>query len=284
MGEAPITTRAFIQVGPYSSDHLGPATFEVGQSSSIMDTGPQIAPIVAAPSHTPPPISLSSGLSIRKWLRETDTGFELFYDTEPMFSIDPMTGSLHAGQNVWVMHSSGTVSDSMCPPSSMGSLVCNIFRRRKQARYFAPLALYAPADQWPIREDSVRSMAKRRRRKLRLRLTRLPAAVGSSTGFTSRRRHGQSSHQLSGYLRGCSVSTGVLVQNNLTSELGYDTGVSSPEGHSLYSAIPLVRSSLDSVQVHHQTRRIMVLALDPCFGLTQGVSQEVVPQQPPCSP
>ncbi|KAI8012263.1 hypothetical protein LOK49_LG06G02419 [Camellia lanceoleosa] len=185
MGEAPITTQAFIQASPSHCVHLGSVTFEVGQSSSIMDTGPQTAPVVAAPSYLTPPISTSSRPSIRKRLQEMDLGFELFYDTEPMFPMDTVRGSLHDGNNELVMHSSGIVSDSMCPSSSIGSLVRKHFRRRKQARYSTLSVLHDHADLWLPREKSDRSLAKRRRRKLRRRSTPLRVAVGSATGFIS---------------------------------------------------------------------------------------------------
>ncbi|KAI7998068.1 Uncharacterized protein LOK49_LG10G02488 [Camellia lanceoleosa] len=68
MDEAPIITRAFIQESPSSWNNTGSVNFEVGQSSSMMDTGPQNSSVVAAISSSIPPVSISSGPSIRKRL------------------------------------------------------------------------------------------------------------------------------------------------------------------------------------------------------------------------
>ncbi|KAI8023259.1 hypothetical protein LOK49_LG03G00615 [Camellia lanceoleosa] len=66
MGEAPIITRAFIRASPRSWNNMGSAIFAVGQSSSMMDTGPQNSTVVAVISSPIPPVSILSGPSIRK--------------------------------------------------------------------------------------------------------------------------------------------------------------------------------------------------------------------------
>ncbi|KAI7998076.1 hypothetical protein LOK49_LG10G02487 [Camellia lanceoleosa] len=142
-----------------------------------------------------------------------------------MFVLDTVRGPLHDCKNKLLMHNSGIVSDSMCPPHSLGSLLRKHLNRRKKARYSIPSIMHAHATPWPIREEPARFSSLRRRRKLCLRSNHLLAAMGSSPGSTSRRRRGQSLRPTSGHQRGCSVTPGLTAQDPITSELGYDTGV-----------------------------------------------------------
>ncbi|GMP57024.1 hypothetical protein CsSME_00021282 [Camellia sinensis var. sinensis] len=284
MGEAPIITRAFIRESPSSWTKMGSVTYEVGQSSSMIDSGPQDSAVVAVISSSIPSISTLSRPTIRKRLREMDLGFDLLYDTEPMLVTDKVRGPLQDCSNEMLMHSSGIVSDSVCPPQSLSSLLRKHLSRQKKARYSIPSVMHANAVSWPIRKESARFSSLRRRRKLRFRSHHLLAAPGSSLGSTSWRRRGQSSRPSSGSQRGYSVTMGCPAQDTITSESGYDTGVSSPEARGLCYKVPQVCSPLDLDQVHHQTSRFMAMVLDPSLGLTRRVSQEVVPQQPPHSP
>ncbi|KAI8025733.1 hypothetical protein LOK49_LG02G00335 [Camellia lanceoleosa] len=62
MGEAPIIIRAFTRASPRMWTNVGSVTFEVGQTSSMMENGPQSSTLVAKPSPLSPPLSIQSGL------------------------------------------------------------------------------------------------------------------------------------------------------------------------------------------------------------------------------
>ncbi|KAI7996137.1 hypothetical protein LOK49_LG10G02396 [Camellia lanceoleosa] len=190
MGEALILTQAFIRESPSSWTNMGSVTYEVGQSSSIMDFGPQNSAVIAAIFSSIPPIFTLSGPSIRKRLREMDLGFDLLYDTKPMLITDKVRGPLQDCSNEMFMHSLGIVSNSVCPPQSLGSLLRKHLSRRKKARYSIPSVMHANAVPWPIREESARFSSLRRRQKLCFRSHHLFAATGSSPGSTSWRRRG----------------------------------------------------------------------------------------------
>ncbi|KAI8023775.1 hypothetical protein LOK49_LG03G00616 [Camellia lanceoleosa] len=167
-----------------------------------------------------------------------------------MLVIDEVRGPLHDCKNELLMYSSGIVSDSMCPPQSLGFFLRKHASRRKKAQNSIPSVMHDHVASWPIREESARFSSLRRRRKLRLRSNHLFAAMGSQPGSTSRRCRGQSSHHTRGQQRGCSVTTGLTAQAIITSKSGYDTGVSSPEGRVLCYEAPQACSPLDLAQVH----------------------------------
>ncbi|KAF5941225.1 hypothetical protein HYC85_022392 [Camellia sinensis] len=286
MGKAPITTRAFVRESPSSWTFTGLANLEVGQSSSMLANGPQTPTVVAALPNPTSYFTLVRGPSIRKRLREMESGFDLLYDTEPMLVIDMVQSPLQVGPADSSVHGSGMVSDSAYPSQSLGSLLRKHIRRRKKARYSLQSIMHTPVHAVPYisQEVSARSMPQRRRRKLHLRSNHLLAGTSSSMGSSSRRRRGHSSHVSRGHRRGVSPTTGHLVQDVITSESGYDTGLSSPEGCGLDYEVSQACAPSDLLQVHHQTSRFMALVLDPSLGSIRRVSQEVVPQQPPRSP
>ncbi|KAI8024193.1 hypothetical protein LOK49_LG03G03291 [Camellia lanceoleosa] len=250
IGEALITTRAFVRKSSSNWTLTGSANFEVGQSSSMIANGPQPSTVAAEIPTPTSSVSIVSGPLIRKRLRDMDSGFDLLYDTEPMFVIDTVRSPLTDGPPEFFLHSSSMVSDSMCPPQSLGSLLRKHICRRKKARYTTSLVLHghAPAVPWPPRVVSARSMPQRRRRKLHFRSRHILAGTSSSMGFSSRRRQGQSSHASSGHRRG-STTSGLLVQDAITSESGYNTGVSSSEGCGLYYEVPQACAPSDLAQV-----------------------------------
>ncbi|KAI7983960.1 hypothetical protein LOK49_LG15G00962 [Camellia lanceoleosa] len=251
MGEGPITTRAFVRESPSSWTITGLANFEVGQSSSMMATGPHTPTVATALPTSTSSVSIVSGPSLRKRLREMEFGFDLLYDTEPMFVVDTVQSPFQVGSTELSLHGTGMVSDSMYPPQSLGSLVCKHLRRWKKAKY-SPQSImhgHAHAVPWLPREASDKFMPQRRRRKLQLRSHHLMAGTSSSMGSSSRRRRGQSSSASRGHRRGVSPTTGLLVQDVITSESGYDTGVSSPEGCGLGYEVSQTCAPADLVQV-----------------------------------
>ncbi|KAI8031189.1 hypothetical protein LOK49_LG01G01379 [Camellia lanceoleosa] len=239
MGEASITTRAFVRDSPSCGTNSGLVIFEVGQSSSMMAHGPQLSSVVAEISPPLPNVSLLTGPSIRKRLRKMDAGFDLLYDIEPMFVLHQNRSSLPECKTELFMHTSGANSDSVCPPHSLGSLLRKHVRRRKKARhsFTSMLHVHVPAVPWPPRDELAR-FSFRRRRKRRLGPHQHLAISASSLGSSSRRRRGQLLHLSSDHQRGGSQTTGLLVQPAITSESGYDSGMSSPEGLGLCSEAP----------------------------------------------
>ncbi|KAI8003805.1 hypothetical protein LOK49_LG08G00095 [Camellia lanceoleosa] len=235
LGEAPITTRAFVRDSPSHWPPMGSVTFEVGQSSSMTANGLPFYSVKAAIPHSLPTVSLFSRPSIRKRLRETDTGFDLLYDTEPIFGLDQNKSFSHACTTELLMHASGVVSDSVCPPHSLGSLVRKHVRHRKKARHSLNSGMHAHvlAVTWPPRDALTRASFQRRCRKQRLRTHHRFAITDSLLGSSLRRRRGQSSRFFDDHQRGVSQATGLLGQTAFTSESGYDTGLSSPEGRGL---------------------------------------------------
>ncbi|GMQ06130.1 hypothetical protein CsSME_00050837 [Camellia sinensis var. sinensis] len=234
MGEGPITTQSFVRESPSSWTITGLANLEVGQSSSMLATevGPQTPTVAAALPNPTSSISLVRGPSIRKWLREMESGFDLLYDTEPMLAADMVPSTSQDGSTELSMHGSGMVSDSMYPSQSLGSFLRKHICRRKKARYSPQSIMHAPAHAGPYLPlvASTRFMTQRRRRKLHLQSNHLQAGTSSSMGSSARHHRGHSSHGSRGHRRGVSPTTGHLVQDVITSKSGYDTGVSSPEG------------------------------------------------------
>ncbi|GMP61907.1 hypothetical protein CsSME_00024194 [Camellia sinensis var. sinensis] len=123
MGEAPITTRAFVRESPSSWTITGLANLEVGQSSSMLANGPQTPTVAAALPNPTSSVSLVRGPSIRKRLREMESGFDLLYDTKPMFVVDMVPSPFQVGPTESSLHGSGMVSDSVYPSQSLGSLL-----------------------------------------------------------------------------------------------------------------------------------------------------------------
>ncbi|KAI8029237.1 hypothetical protein LOK49_LG01G00590 [Camellia lanceoleosa] len=120
MGEAPINTRAFTISSPQRWTNVGSVTFEVDQTSSMIDNGPQNSTLITEPSPFSPSFSFQSWPPIRKRMREVDSGFELLYDTESMATIDEISGPLGDREIELAMHRAGIVSDSMCYPHRLG--------------------------------------------------------------------------------------------------------------------------------------------------------------------
>ncbi|KAI8000150.1 hypothetical protein LOK49_LG09G00529 [Camellia lanceoleosa] len=230
---------------------MGSINFEVRQSSSMQAIGPQNSTVADELSPPLPRGSILSGPLFRKRLRDMDSGFDLLYDTKPLFVQATIRSPFSACPTEFLMHSSGMVSDSLCPPQSLGSLLRKHIRYRKKARCLAPSIMQAHAHTvtWPTREGSAQSLPQRRRRKLRHRSHNLLAGMGSVLGSTSRCRRGQASRPFNGSQRGDSITTGFLAQDIITSESSYDTGVSSPEGRGFCSESPQACSPSDMAQV-----------------------------------
>ncbi|GMP65105.1 hypothetical protein CsSME_00026059 [Camellia sinensis var. sinensis] len=275
MGEAPMLTRAFLLPGPSTVPQLGSATFEIGQPSSAINLNSHGPPHLSGSTTLTPPDSSAGGLPLRKRMREVDSGYELLYDSEALAVIDELRDIGEGCAAELAMHRNGIVSDSQCYPHRLGYFLRNQFSRLKRARPVLPTPVHGHAPPWAVRDMSTRFSSLRRRRKLRSRQRKLLAATGPSSS-----RRGQRSRQSTR-----SPAPNVLsASTRLLSESGYDTGASSSDSHgSCYVSLQSrVHPDFDSVQ--QQTHRFMALDLDRTRVSNQWVLQEVVPQQPPCSP
>ncbi|KAI8031014.1 hypothetical protein LOK49_LG01G03388 [Camellia lanceoleosa] len=192
MGEAPMLTRAFLLPSPSQVPQMGSAIFEIGQPSSVINLNLHGPPHLPGSTTFTPHFSSDGGPPLRKRMREVDSGYELFYDTEALVVINELRSPGEGRAAELAMHRNGIVSDSKCYPHRLGYFLRNQFSKLKRARPSLPTPVHGHAPLWAIRDTSTKFSALRRRRKLRSRQRKLLAATSSSNS-----RRGQRSRQRS---------------------------------------------------------------------------------------